>query len=73
VSTKAQAILEEIEGLPPAELRELWRELTRRVSQRLPAAPIELCGEPLTDDDLAETARITFQMLDEEERRAQPR
>ena len=34
---------------------------------------LELYGEPLTDDDIAERARVTFQMLDEEEKRAQTR
>ena len=29
MSTKAQAILEEIQGLPPAELRELWKQIKR--------------------------------------------
>ena len=67
MSTKAQAILEQFDTLPPAEKQELWRELQRRV------APVELYGEPLTDEDIADSARVTFTMLDEEEQRAKAR
>lgn len=31
MSTKAQAILEEIRALPPPELRELWQQISRMV------------------------------------------
>lgn len=71
MSTKAETILEQFETLPLAEQRELWRELARRVAEK-PSA-VELYGEPLTDDDIAESARVTFQMLDEEEKRAKTR
>jgi hypothetical protein len=71
MSTKAETILEQFEALPPAEQRELWRELARRVAEK--PSTVELYGEPLTDDDIAESARVTFQMLDEEEKRAQTR
>ena len=64
MSTKAEAILEQFDTLPPAEKQELWRELQRRV------APVELYGEPLTDEDIADSARVTFTMLGEEEQRA---
>ena len=67
MSTKAEAILEQFETLPPAEKQVLWRELQRRV------APVELHGEPLTDEDIAGSARVTFAMLDEEEQRAKAR
>ena len=67
MSAKAEAILEQFETLPPAEQRELWRELQRRV------APVELYGEPLTDEDIADSGRVTFAMLDEEEQRAKAR
>ena len=67
VSTKAQAILEQFDTLTPAEKRELWQALRQRV------APLELYGEPLTDEDIAESARVTFAALDEEEKRAQTR
>jgi hypothetical protein len=49
----------------------LWRELARRIAEK-PSA-VELYGEPLTDDDIAESASVTFQMLDKEEKRAQAR
>jgi len=57
MSTKSEAILEQFETLPPAEKQALWRELQRRV------APVELYGEPLTDADIAGSARVTFAML----------
>jgi len=65
--SKAEAILEQFETLPLAEKQVLWRELQRRV------APVELHGEPLTDEDIAGSARVTFAMLDEEEQRAKAR
>ena len=65
--SKAEAILEQFETLPPAEKQVLWRELQRRV------APVELHGEPLTDEDIAGSARVTFAMLDEEEQHAKAR
>ena len=67
MSAKAEAILEQFETLPPVEQQEVWRELRRRV------APVELYGEPLTDEDIAGSARVTFAMLDEEEQRAKAR
>ena len=67
MSTTVEAILEHFETLPPAEKQGLWRELQRRV------APVELHGEPLTDGDIAGSARVTFAMLDEEEQRAKAR
>jgi len=73
MSTKAKAILEQFAPLPPAEQRELWRELARRVSQAQPRTTVQLYGEPLTDEDIAESARVTFQALDEEEKRAKAR
>jgi len=33
MSTKAQAIWEEIQGLPPAELRELWQQINRMAAE----------------------------------------
>ena len=33
----------------------------------------EVYGEPLTDEDIADTARVTFQMLDEDEGGAKAR
>jgi hypothetical protein len=40
MSTKALAILEEIRGLPPAELRELWQQVNHM------AAAMETSGSP---------------------------
>ena len=73
MSTKAQAVLEQISALPPEEQRDLWQELGRRIGQKSPVTPVELYGEPLTDDEIAESARVTFAMLDDEERHAQSR
>ena len=67
MSAKAEAILEQFEGLRPDERRALCREL----EQRLAAKPAdELYGQPLTDEDIAESARVTFAALDEEEDRS---
>ena len=73
MSTKAQAILDEIRALPPEDLQAVWQELGRRLGQAAPTAAAELYGEPLTDEDIEESARVTFQMLDEEEKRAATR
>jgi len=67
MSAKAEAILQQFETLPPVEQQELWRELRRRI------APGGFYGEPLTDEDIADSARVTFAMLDEEEQRAPAR
>ncbi len=67
MSTKAEAILEQFETLPLEEQQVLWLELQRRV------APVELHGEPLTDEDIAGSARVTFAMLDEDEQQAKAR
>jgi hypothetical protein len=70
MSTKAQAILEEIRALPVVEQHALLRELQHGVGQISTPAAAELYGEPLTDQDIEESARVTFRMLDEEEKRA---
>jgi hypothetical protein len=70
MSAKAEAILEQIEGLPPDEQRTLCQELERRLAAR-PAG--ELYGQPLTDEDIAESARVAFAALDEEEAGARSR
>ena len=72
MSTNAQAVLEQVDRLSQAEQREVWRELERRLREK-ERAP-ETYGEPLTDEDIAESARVTFSMLDkEDEARAQKR
>jgi hypothetical protein len=70
MSTKAQVVLEQIRGLPISDQHALLRELEQRLGQ-VPA-PVSggLYGEPLTDEDIEQSARITFRMLDEEEKRA---
>ena len=70
VSAKAQAILEEIETLPISDQRALLTKLGERIGQASAPASGEVYGEPLTDEDIAQSARVTFQMLDEEEKRA---
>ena len=70
MSTKAQAILDEIRALPFCEQHALLRELEQRIRQ-VPAPPSgQLYGEPLTDEDIEQSARIAFQMSDGEEKRA---
>jgi len=68
MSTKVSAILDRIQTLPKCDQRELWEELGRRITQS-PAAGPQLYGEPLTDNDIEESARVSFQALD---RRATP-
>lgn len=68
MSTESQAVLGQIKALPIRDQRELWQELGRQIGKAAP--PDELYGEPLTDQDIEESARVTFQMLDEEEKRA---
>jgi hypothetical protein len=70
MSTKAQVVLEQIRALPISDQRALLRELEQRIGQISAPVSGELYGEPLTDEDIEQSARVTFQMLDEEERRA---
>ncbi len=70
MSAEAEAILAQFEGLPPDEQRALCRELERRLAAK-PAG--ELYGQPLTDEDIAESARVTFAALDGEEDGARSR
>ena len=46
------------------------RELGQPIGQPSAPASTGLYGEPLTDEDIEQSARVTFQMLDEEEKRA---
>jgi hypothetical protein len=70
MSTKSRAVLEQIKALSVGEQHALWLELGRQIGQVSFPAAGELYGEPLTEEDIAESARVTFQMLDEEEKRA---
>ena len=67
------SILGSIQALPISEQREVWQELGRRIGETAIAKPGELYGEPLTDSDIEESARVTFQALDEQEKRAETR
>ena len=62
-----------IQALPSDEQRELWQELGRRIGAIPAIAPIERYGEPLTDEDIEQSARVAFHLLDEEEKRAEAR
>jgi hypothetical protein len=72
MSTEAEAILEQIQALPITNQHEVMRKLARCIGAALPASG-ELYGEPLTDEDIEDSARVAFKMLDEEERRAESR
>jgi len=73
MSTKAQAVLRQIRALPVPEQRAVWQELGRSIGQLPAPASGELYGEPLTDEDIEQSARVAFQMLDQEEKRAESR
>ena len=48
------------------------RDSLRAASSEQPSQPPELYGEPLSDEEITESARVMFRMLDEEEeKRAQ--
>jgi hypothetical protein len=73
VSTKAQVVLEQIRALPIPDQRAVWQELGQSIGQFPMSATPTLYGEPLTDEDIEQSARVAFQMLDEEEKRAKSR
>lgn len=70
MSTRAQAVWEQIRALPISDQRSLWHELGQQIAQASSPASAQLHGEPLTDEDIEQSARVTFHMLDEEEDRA---
>ena len=70
MSTKAQVVLEQIRALPISDQHALLRDLEQRIGQKPAPVSGQLYGEPLTDEDIEQSARVTFQMLDEEEKRA---
>ena len=70
MSVKAQAILDEIQALPISDQRALFQELGERISPASASDSRETYGEPLTDEDIEQSARVAFQMLDEEEKHA---
>jgi hypothetical protein len=73
MSTKAEVILDQIRSLAVKDQKDLWQELGRRIGQTPPAPPVEQYGEPLTDEDIEQSARVAFQALDQEEKRAETR
>jgi hypothetical protein len=73
MSSKAQAVLQQIRALPVPEQRAVWQELGQSIGQLPAPASGDLYGEPLTDEDIEQSARVAFQMLDEEEKRAESR
>ena len=66
MSTKAEVILDQIRSLAVKDQKDLWQELGRRIGRTPPAPAIEQHGEPLTDEDIEQSARVAFQALDEE-------
>jgi len=73
MSSKAQDVLQQIRALPVPEQRAVWQELGQSIGQLPSPASGELYGEPLTDEDIEQSARVAFQMLDQEEKRAESR
>jgi hypothetical protein len=73
MSTKARAVLEQIVALAPEEQRDVLHALTSRLAESAPNAKGELHGEDLTDEDIADAARVTFSILDQEEQGAATR
>ena len=65
MSRKAQAVIDEFNGLPPVEQLAVYEAITRKVT------PADY--GPLSDEDLTAIAAETFALLDEEENRAKPR
>jgi hypothetical protein len=70
MSTKAENILGSIQTLPASDQRELWQRLGQMIGVKAGNAASELYGEPMPDSDIDESARVTFQMLDQEEKSA---
>jgi hypothetical protein len=66
MSTKAQAIWEQLESLPPVEQREVWNRLNRRLGG-LESEP-EL--EPITDEDIEKAGGVALSLRGKEEKRA---
>jgi hypothetical protein len=73
MSSKAQAVLQQIRALSVPEQRAVWQELGQSIGKLPAPASGELSGEPLTDEDIEQSARVTFQMLDREETPAESR
>jgi len=70
MSTKAQVVLEQIRALSISDQHALLRDLEQRIGQKPAPVAGELYGEPLTDEDIEQSACVNFPMLNEEEKRA---
>jgi len=73
MSTNAQGVLEQICTLSISDQHAVLRELEQRIGQMPAPVSVELYGEPLTDEDIDQSARVTFQALDQEEKHAESR
>ena len=73
MSTRAQVILDRIRSLAAKDQKDLWQELGRRIGQAPPTPAVEQYGEPLTDEDIEQSARVAFLVLDEEAKCAETR
>jgi len=58
-------VLQQIRALPVPDQRAVWQELGQSIGQLPAAVSGELYGEPLTDQDIEQSARVAFRMLDE--------
>ena len=65
MSSKAQAVIEEFNSLPPVERLAVFEAIVRKITP--------LNRDALSDEELTAIAAETFGMLDEEENRAQSR
>jgi hypothetical protein len=65
MSNKAQAVIQEFDNLPQAEQLAVYEAIARKV------VPADY--GPLSDEDLTAIAAETFELLDQEECRAQTR
>jgi hypothetical protein len=65
MSNKAQAVIQEFDGLPKDEQLAVYEAIARKV------VPAEY--GPLSDEDLTAISAETFELLDQEECRAQTR
>ncbi len=64
MSTIALRVIELVKSLPPEDQQTITDALSRGPNQ-----PV-LYGEPLSDEDIAESARVTFSALDADETKA---
>lgn len=63
--SKAQAVVQQFNSLPPVEQLAVYEAIARKVTPAVYG--------PLSDEDLTAIAAESFALLDQEENRAQPR